>query len=65
MTAYEHQWEILAGEHPGNADGPYRAACAYAERWGSPAPLGGSREPGAGSREPGAAVVLRANGART
>ena len=40
----ERDERMLAGEHPGNADGRYRAACAYAERWGLPAPLGGSRE---------------------
>ena len=40
----ERDERMLAGEHPGNADGRYRAACAYAERRGLPAPLGGSRE---------------------
>ena len=31
---------LLAGRHPGDADGRYRAAYRYAERWGLPAPAG-------------------------
>ena len=34
---------LLAGEHPGSADGRYLAACAYAEAWGLPVPPGTSR----------------------
>jgi hypothetical protein len=31
---------LRAGQHPGNADGRYRAACTYAERWGLQMPPG-------------------------
>jgi hypothetical protein len=31
---------LRAGRHPGNTDGRYRAACAYAERWGRQPPPG-------------------------
>jgi len=31
---------LRAGQHPGNADGRYRAACTYAERWGLEMPPG-------------------------
>ena len=30
----ERDERLRAGQHPGNADGRYRAACTYAERWG-------------------------------
>ena len=30
----ERDQRLRAGLHPGHADGRYRAACAYAERWG-------------------------------
>ena len=36
----ERDQRLLAGEHPGLVDGRYRAACAYAERWGLPGPPG-------------------------
>ena len=29
----ERDQRLRAGQHPGNADGRYRAACTYAERW--------------------------------
>jgi hypothetical protein len=31
---------LRTGRHPGNTDGRYRAACAYAERWGRQPPPG-------------------------
>ena len=31
---------LRSGQHPGNADGRYRAACTYAERWGLEMPPG-------------------------
>jgi hypothetical protein len=31
---------LRAGRHPGNADGRYRAACTYAQRWGLQTPPG-------------------------
>ena len=34
----ERDQRLLAGEHPGNADGRYQTACAYANRWGLPTP---------------------------
>jgi hypothetical protein len=36
----ERDQRLLAGRHPGNTDGRYRAACTHAERWGLPAPPG-------------------------
>jgi hypothetical protein len=30
----ERDQRLRAGQHPSNADGRYRAACTYAERWG-------------------------------
>jgi hypothetical protein len=29
----ERDQRLRAGQHPGNADGRYRAACTYAQRW--------------------------------
>ena len=29
----ERDQRLRAGQHPGNADGRYRAACTYAKRW--------------------------------
>jgi hypothetical protein len=37
----ERDERLRAGQHPGNADGRYRAACSYAERWGLQLPPGG------------------------
>ena len=34
---------LLAGRHPGDADGRYRAAYRYAQRWGLPRPPAGGR----------------------
>ena len=31
---------LRAGQHPGNTDGRYRAACSYAQRWGLQMPPG-------------------------
>ena len=36
----ERDERLRAGQHPGNADGCYRAACTYAERWGLEMPPG-------------------------
>jgi hypothetical protein len=36
----ERDQRLLGGQHPGNTDGRYRAACTHAERWGLPAPPG-------------------------
>ena len=36
----ERDQRLLAGQHPGNADGRYRAACTHAERWGLDMPPG-------------------------
>jgi Resolvase, N terminal domain len=36
----ERENRLRAGQHPGNADGRYRAACTYADRWGLPTPPG-------------------------
>ena len=36
----ERDQRLRAGQHPGNADGRYRAACTYAERWGLEMPPG-------------------------
>jgi hypothetical protein len=36
----ERDERLRAGRHPGNADGRYRAACNYAERWGLQMPPG-------------------------
>ena len=36
----ERDERLRAGQHPGNADGRYRAACTYAERWGLQTPPG-------------------------
>ncbi len=36
----ERDERLRAGQHPGNADGRYRAACTYAERWGLQMPPG-------------------------
>jgi hypothetical protein len=36
----ERDERLRAGRHPGNADGRYRAACTYAERWGLETPPG-------------------------
>src|SRR6202011_5342520 len=36
----ERDERLRAGQHPGNADGRYRAACTYAERWGLEMPPG-------------------------
>jgi len=36
----ERDERLRAQQHPGNADGRYRAACTYAERWGLPTPPG-------------------------
>jgi hypothetical protein len=36
----ERDERLEAGQHPGNADGRYRAACTYAERWGLEMPPG-------------------------
>ncbi len=38
----ERDERLRAGQHPGNADGRYRAACTYAERWGLEMPPGQS-----------------------
>jgi hypothetical protein len=32
----ERDERLRAGRHPGNADGRYRAACTYSERWALP-----------------------------
>ena len=34
----ERDQRLQAGKHPGDADGRYRVAYAYAQRWGLPAP---------------------------
>ena len=36
----ERDQRLRAGQHPGNADGRYRAACTHAERWGLEMPPG-------------------------
>ena len=36
----ERAERLLAGEHPGDSDGRYRAACTHAQRWGLPMPSG-------------------------
>lgn len=36
----ERDERLRAGQHPGHADGRYRAACSYAERWGLQMPPG-------------------------
>jgi hypothetical protein len=36
----ERDKRLRAGQHPGNSDGRYRAACTYADRWGLPTPPG-------------------------
>jgi hypothetical protein len=36
----ERDQRLRAGQHPGNADGRYRAACTHAERWGVQPPPG-------------------------
>ena len=36
----ERDQRLRAGRHPGNADGRYRAACTYAQRWGLEMPPG-------------------------
>ena len=36
----ERDERLRAGQHPGNADGRYRAACTYAQRWGLEMPPG-------------------------
>ena len=36
----ERDERLRAGQHPGEADGRYRAACSYAERWGLEMPPG-------------------------
>jgi len=36
----ERDQRLRAGRHPGNADGRYRAACSYAQRWGLEMPPG-------------------------
>ena len=36
----ERDERLRAGQHPGEADGRYRAACSYAERWGLQMPPG-------------------------
>jgi hypothetical protein len=36
----ERDQRLRAGQHPGNADGRYRAACTYAERWRLETPPG-------------------------
>ncbi|MGZ6669252.1 MAG: hypothetical protein ACXVH3_31685 [Solirubrobacteraceae bacterium] len=36
----ERDERLRAGQHPGAADGRYRAACSYAERWGLQMPPG-------------------------
>jgi hypothetical protein len=36
----ERDERLRAGQHPGNTDGRYRAACTYAERWGLQMPPG-------------------------
>jgi hypothetical protein len=36
----ERDQRLQAGQHPGNADGRYRAACTHAQRWGLPIPPG-------------------------
>ena len=35
---------LLAGRHPGDTDGRYRAAYRYAQRWGLPLPTGRQEE---------------------
>ena len=35
---------LLAGRHPGDADGRYRAAYRYAQQWGLPLPAGRREE---------------------
>jgi hypothetical protein len=37
----ERDKRLRAGQHLGNADGRYRAACTYAERWDLQLPPGG------------------------
>ncbi len=34
----ERDERLRTGQHPGNADGRYRAACTHAERWGLETP---------------------------
>ncbi|MGH3261170.1 MAG: hypothetical protein ACRDNS_04155, partial [Trebonia sp.] len=36
----ERDQRLRAGQHPGNTDGRYHAACTYAERWGLQMPPG-------------------------
>ena len=36
----ERDERLRAGQHPGQADGRYRAACSYAEQWGLQTPPG-------------------------
>jgi hypothetical protein len=36
----ERDQRLRAGQHPGNADGRYRAACTYAQRWRLQTPPG-------------------------
>ena len=36
----ERDERLRAGQHPGEADGRYRSACSYAERWGLEMPPG-------------------------
>ena len=36
----ERDERLRAGQHPGEADGRYRAACSYAQRWGLEMPPG-------------------------
>jgi hypothetical protein len=36
----ERDERLRAGRHPGNADGRYRAACTYAQKWGLELPPG-------------------------
>jgi hypothetical protein len=36
----ERDERLRTGQHPGNADGRYRAACTHAERWGLETPPG-------------------------
>jgi hypothetical protein len=38
----ERDQRLRAGQHPGNTDGRYRAACTYAQRWGLQTPPGRS-----------------------
>jgi hypothetical protein len=36
----ERDQRLAAGQHPGNTDGRYHAACTHAQRWGLDMPPG-------------------------